>query len=247
MSQIRGENNTSGAFKMPTLLLGILLLLALTTSVALAAPNTQDPVNGEQVWQESLCKNCHGENGAGLWAGPLAGSGKTAEEWITQVRTPRRNMPAFSAEQVSDAAITDMHAYLTTLVRPEGFSPADAGLPDNAPQGQQLLVEKRCVACHTTGGPTRGFIARGETPTADAVITQLRTPRQNMPTFSSEQVSDADANAITEFLVLQVSAPAQLPQSGGSSTLTLPLVLASIGAGMVLAALYLRLLKVSHS
>lgn len=247
MTQIRRESKTGGIPKMPAVLLGLLLLLALTASVALAAPNVQDPVNGEQVWQENLCKNCHGETGEGLWAAPLAGSDKTAEEWITQVRTPRRSMPVFSAEQVSDATITDMHAYLTTLAKPEGFSPADAGLPDNAPQGQQLLVEKRCVACHTTSGPTTGFIARGETPTADAVIAQLRTPRQNMPTFSPEKVSDAEANTITEFLVLQVSAPAELPKSGASGTLTLPLILVTIGATMVLVALYSRLLKASHS
>jgi mono/diheme cytochrome c family protein len=150
-------------------------------------------------------------------------------------------MPAFSAEQISDEDITDMRAYLVTLAAPPSFTPADAGLPANAPQGQQLIVEKRCVACHSTTGPVRGFVNRGETPTAEIVLAQLRTPRQNMPMFSAEQVSDEEASAIAEFLTIQISAPAQLPQSGGESTLTLPLVFLALGAGLVLTALFMRL------
>jgi mono/diheme cytochrome c family protein len=241
MDQTHRESNTTRFIKISITLLGLLLLLALTTSVAFAAPPAQDPVNGEQLWQDTLCKNCHGENGEGLWAGPLAGSDKAAEEWISQVREPRRNMPAFSAEQLSDEAVTDMHAYLVTLTAPESFEPADAGLADNAPEGQQLLVAKRCVACHSTTGPLRGFESRGETPTAELVIAQLRTPRQNMPAFSAEQVSDAEAAAIAEFLASQLAAPAQLPQSGAGSAPTLPLVILVLGVGLVLTALYLRL------
>jgi mono/diheme cytochrome c family protein len=155
-------------------------------------------------------------------------------------------MPAYSAGQVSDEAITDMHAYLTTLTAPESFTPADAGLAADAPLGQQLIVEKRCVACHSTAGPIRGFQSRGETPTAEVVIAQLRTPRQNMPAFSAEQVSDAEASSITDFLVLQLAAPAQLPQSGGASSTGLPLVLLTGGAVLLLVALFMRL-RISHS
>jgi mono/diheme cytochrome c family protein len=241
MSGIRRESNSSNRLTTSIGLLGLLLLLALTTPVALAAPREQDPVNGEQLWQDNLCKNCHGEAGQGMWAGPLAGTDKTAEEFITQVRTPRRSMPAFTAEKVSDQAITDIHAYLTTLTRPDSFTPADAGLASDAPEGQQLLVAKRCVACHTTTGPVRGFLSRGETPTAAAVIAQLRTPANRMPTFGPEKVSDEEAGAIADFLALQVSAPTELPQSGAASSLTTSLALVILGSGLVLTALFMRL------
>lgn len=241
MSRYDRERNLTSGLKIMIGLLGLLLMMALTTSVALAAPHQQDPVNGEQLWQDNLCKNCHGETGEGMWAGPLAGSDKTAEEFITQVRTPRRNMPAFSAEQVSDAAITDMHAYLTTLTRPEDFAPADASLPADAPQGQQLIAEKRCIACHGPTGPVRGFANRGETPTVEGVLQQVRTPFRNMPAFNAEQVSDAEVAAIAEFLIAQVSAPPELPKSGEADTLTTPLALLILGVGLVLTALFLRL------
>ena len=95
-----------------TLLLAVIMLTGLTTSVAFA----QDPDNGKLLWEEqTACRRCHGPEAEGLWAGPLASSTKTAQEWIDQVRNPRRNMPHFSAEKVSDEMIVDMHAYVSSL------------------------------------------------------------------------------------------------------------------------------------
>ena len=225
--------------RLSTSLLVLLVLLTLTMSVALAAPPAQDPENGKVLWEQNLCKNCHGEAGEGMWAGPLAGSEKTAEEWISQVRSPRNRMPHFSPEKVSDETIIDMHAYLTTLTKPESFAPADAGLPADAPAGQQLLVEKRCVACHGTTGPLGGFESRGETPTAEAVLTQLRTPRQNMPMFTVEQVSDDEAALIAEFMASQVS-PASLPATGSSGSITLLVALMLLGGALLLIGIAFR-------
>ena len=225
--------------RLSTSLLVLLVLLTLTVSIALAAPPAQDPENGKVLWEQSLCKNCHGEAGEGMWAGPLAGSEKIADEWISQVRSPRNRMPHFSPEQVSDEMIVDMHAYLTTLTKPESFAPADAGLPADAPAGQQLLVEKRCVACHGTTGPLRGFESRGETPTAEAVLTQLRTPRQNMPMFTVEQVSDDEAALIAEFMASQVS-PASLPATGSSGSIILLVALMLLGGALLLIGIAFR-------
>jgi mono/diheme cytochrome c family protein len=225
-------------------LLVLLALLTLTMSFALAAPPAQDPENGQTLWEQNLCKNCHGEAGEGKWGAPLAGSEKTAEEWISQVRSPRNRMPHFSPVQVSDEMVIDMHAYLTTLTAPESFAPADAGLPADAPAGQQLLVEKRCVACHGTTGPIQPFEVRGETPTAEAVITQLRTPRENMPMFAVEQVSDDEAALIAEFLASEVTVDA-LPETGSSASSTLLVVLLLSGGALLLTGLGFRRLKAS--
>ena len=213
------------------------------TGSALAAPPAQDPENGKALWEQNLCKNCHGEGGEGMWTAPLAGSEKTAEEWISQVRSPRNRMPHFSPEKVSDENIVDMHAYLITLTKPESFAPADAGLPADAPAGQQLLAEKRCIACHGATGPVQPFEARGETPTAEAVITQLRTPKNNMPMFSIEQVSDEEAALIADFVASQVS-PAALPETGSAVLSTLLAILLLVGGALLLMGLAFRSLKV---
>jgi mono/diheme cytochrome c family protein len=195
-----------------------LMLVGLATSFALAAPPAQDPDNGMVLWEQNLCKNCHGAAGEGMWGGPLAGNDKTPEEWIAQVRSPRNRMPTFSPEKVTDEMIVDMHAYLTSLSKPDGFTPADAGLPSDAPAGQQLLVEKRCVACHST---------------------TLRTPRRNMPMFAVEQVSDEEAGLIAEFLASQLS-PASLPATGGAGSSILLVTLVLLGSGLVLTGIVLR-------
>jgi mono/diheme cytochrome c family protein len=239
MTKMHQKRRTVAIKRLSILVLVLSALLALTATAVWAAPLSQDPDAGEQAWSEAGCKNCHGDTGEGLWAGPLAGHEKTAEEWIEQVRNPRRRMPALSSEQIADETIADMHAYLTALAKPEGeFAPADAGLPDNAPEGQQLIVAKRCVACHSASGPINGFIRRGETPTVEGVIAQLRTPRNNMPSYSVEQVSDAEAATITEFLVAQTQ-PASLPASGGELTLS-PTIWLLVGAGLLLLGMLWR-------
>jgi mono/diheme cytochrome c family protein len=232
----------------------LILLLGLTTAVAFA----QDPDQGKLIWEEqSLCKNCHGEAGEGMWGAPLAGRQSTAQEWITQVRTPRRSMPSFSEAQISDEAITNIHAYLTSLPEPADFTPATAELPADAHPGQTLIVEKRCVACHTETGPIGGFVNRGEAPTLEYVLNQVRNPRQNMPSFSEGQVSDEEVAQIVEFLNVEFSeqaaaapaeeaapaqqeaapaqeGPATLPTSGGDLSTSLPALLLTLGAGLLI-------------
>jgi mono/diheme cytochrome c family protein len=219
----------------------ILTLLVLTTLVTLTAA-AQDPNTGQTLWAEGSCQNCHGESGEGVWAGPLAGTDKTAQDWITQVRAPRNRMPTFSEAQISDQAIIDMHAYLASLEAPAGFEPAQADLPADAPAGQVLLVEKKCVGCHGITGPIRGFQSRGETPTVERVIAQLRTPWENMPMFDATQVSDEEAATITAFLVSQVN-PSSLPETGGVGIPVWMVALLALGSGLMLSGLVLGALR----
>ena len=231
--------------RLLSLVVMVIVLGSLAPSIAFA----QDPDNGKLLWEEQVfqCSKCHGPAGEGLYAGPRAGDGKTLEQWITQVRTPRRNMPHFSEEQVSDEQLADMHAYMESLPPVTDFQPMQVDLPADAPAGQMLIVEKRCVACHGPTGPVNRFVDRGEIPTAEAVIKQLRTPFNKMPSFSVDQVSDEEATLIAEFMATEASgqmAPSTLPQSGGDSPTTLPFTLLFIGGGLVLVGFVARRLMV---
>lgn len=221
----------------------LFVLFGLTTSVALA----QDPDNGKVIWEEQVwqCQRCHGEMGQGKWGRPLSNSELTAQEWIAQVRNPRRFMPHFSEDQVTDEQIIDIHAYVTSLPDPGDFTRAEANLPADAPEGQMLIAQKNCIACHGETGPVDRFVERGEVPTADAVIAQLRNPKQFMPSFSEDQVSDAEAALIADFLAQQVASqtpPEALPQSG-SQLPNYPLILLLSGVGLLLVGLAFRLRK----
>lgn len=226
-------------------ILGLVFTFVLMGSFSVSVALAQDPDNGKVLWEEQTgCQRCHGPEGEGKFAGPLAGTDKSAEEFIEQARTPRRNMPSFSTEQVSDEVITDLHAYMASLPANEGeFSPVAVELPADAPEGQMLIVQKRCVACHGETGPIKGFIERGETPTAERVINQLRTPFKNMPSFSAEQVSDAEAALIADFMAAQVSeqaAPSTLPQSGNESPANTALYLSILGIALLFGGFMLR-------
>jgi mono/diheme cytochrome c family protein len=236
----------------------LILLMGLTTAVAFA----QDPAQGKTLWEgDLLCKNCHGDAGEGKFGAPLAGRQSTVQEWITQVRTPRRSMPSFSEAQISDEAIGHIHAYLTSLPEVTDFTPPEANLPADAHPGQTLIVEKRCVACHTETGPIGGFVNRGEEPTVEYVLNQVRNPRDRMPSFSPGQVSDEEVAQITEFLALQFAeqqqaapadqqqqapatqqqeAPATLPTSGGYTASSWPLVVLLLGSGLLTLGLMIR-------
>lgn len=226
--------------KSASIILIIVLMSMLATSLVLA----QDPDNGKVIWEETVkqCQLCHGTAGEGKWAGPLAGHDKSADEWVIQVRTPKNRMPSFSTEQVSDAMVADMHAYLTSLSKPDGFTPADAGLADNAAEGQKLMVEKKCVACHGDTGPVGGFIKRGEVPTVERIVTQMRTPFKNMPSFSESQVSEAEATLIVDFMVSQMPPP-ELPATGTTQSATdegLLVVMLLAGSGALALGLFIR-------
>jgi mono/diheme cytochrome c family protein len=225
------------------------LILALVLFVTLSsAAFAQDPANGKVIWEQQVwqCMQCHGDMGQGVFGAPLAGTTKTAEEFITQVRTPRNRMPHFSTDQVSDDQIRDIQAYMASLPEPTQFGFKEITLPPDAPEGQKLIVEKRCVACHTETGPVSNFVERGATPSTEAVIKQLRTPFKNMPSFSADQVSDEEAALIADFVIEQISAqtpPATLPQSGSANSTTHPLTLLLLGGGLVIMGLTLYLRK----
>lgn len=203
-----------------TVLVVVLVALVLTLVAGLAlAQVVGDSAKGEEIWGQTGCKNCHGDAGEGKYARPLAGTGKSAEDWITQVRTPRRRMPAFSAEQVSNQAIADMQAFMQTLTGPDSFSSISYVAEPDDPMGKVLFHDKRCIACH---GDPAGFVGnrfteKGREVTSEAVIKQLRTPAKWMPMFSAAQVSDDEAAQIADFLKSLGMAPEAAPAAAGQA------------------------------
>jgi LPXTG-motif cell wall-anchored protein len=225
------------------------LLLIAVLAATVAAQGAGDPVKGKAAWAAANCKACHGANGEGKFAGVRAGDGKTVADWIKQVRTPRANMPAYSAAQLSDAVITDMWAYMQTLPKPASFTPYSVPVPATDPVGKQLWSQKRCEACHSNFGQNMikaRFVDQKREVTTEIVLKQLRTPAQNMPAFSATQVTDAQAADIANFMKAQAAAikaaaapapaaPATMPKTGGELNLLAlsGLALLVLGAGLM--------------
>lgn len=224
-----------------TLFVGALVLVLTVMAVpAFAQGGDGDPVKGKTLWEANNCKSCHGANGEGKYAGPRAGDGKTAADWIKQARTPRANMPAYDVVHVSDFDLTDMWAYMQTLAKPAAFTAVAFTPAAGDSQGKILFNQKRCVACH--GADPSGFVKarftnNGRTVTAADVIKQLRTPASKMPTFGATQVSDTDAGQIADYLKslaapAAAAAPTTLPTAGGPTSAT-PFVLLVVGIAVL--------------
>ncbi|MGC8781377.1 MAG: c-type cytochrome [Anaerolineae bacterium] len=233
------------------LVIALPLLLFVLLAATVAAQSTGDPVKGKAAWEAANCKSCHGANGEGKYAGVRAGDGKTAADWIKQVRTPRANMPAYSAAQISDATLTDMWAYMQTLPKPASFTPVTTAVAATDPPGYRVMVDKRCVACHgnVQAFVKARFVDQKREVSTEVVLKQLRTPAKNMPSFNATQVTDAQAAQIAEYLKAQVeavkkaaapapaaAAPAVMPKTGGelSPLLIAGLSLLGIGLGLTL-------------
>ena len=230
-----------------------MLLVALGLVTSLAYADAGDPVRGQHLWADvKLCKNCHGLQGEGAYAGPRAGDGKSLADWIIQVRTPRANMPHFNDAQVSDQEIADMWEYMQTLAKPTSFTPKTYTPGPGDSEGLVLVNQKRCVACHGDFTPVLKFrfVAQNRT-TIDAatVIKQLRTPGNSMPSFAAAQVTDEQAAQIAAYLQVRLdevsatsgSAPTTLPVAGAERPFSpWPLVLMIVGGIMLAIGLAAR-------
>jgi mono/diheme cytochrome c family protein len=89
---------------------------------------SSDVQAGRDIWQgyfnlENDCKLCHGAQGEGGFAKPLAGHQLNAAQFIAAVRQGRGIMPAFVADKnLNDRQLSQISAYLASLPKPSQLS-----------------------------------------------------------------------------------------------------------------------------
>ena len=78
-----------------------------------------DTTNGKRVYLNDNCFTCHGRAGqGGAYNGPAPPLAKTAmpfEGFLGQIRNPSNDMPAYSAQVMTDQAVADIYAYVQSL------------------------------------------------------------------------------------------------------------------------------------
>ena len=94
---------------------------------ASAAATAGDAGKGKAVFASASCAGCHGANGEGGGIGPSLHTPEGPKSWtLDQFQVSLRAgqspqgplkapMPQFSPEQVSDADVANLHAYIKTL------------------------------------------------------------------------------------------------------------------------------------
>jgi mono/diheme cytochrome c family protein len=96
----------------------IALFLLLAGSVAMMAQAPPgNAVNGKQIFMKQGCFRCHGTDGQGGAGRRLTPNPLATPAFIQYVRKPSGQMPAYT-NQVTDAELTDIRAYLATIPPP---------------------------------------------------------------------------------------------------------------------------------
>ena len=193
----------------------VLAIFTVAAAQASPAPQVGNTANGQKVFTAQKCETCHGlkgEGGAGDAGGPqIAPPPVALPAFIGTVRNPKDPMPAFTAQQVSDAELTDVFAFLKSLggTAPAQSSAAPTGA-GNAVNGKKLYVMAGCYECHDNEGQGGAGTGPRLAPPIGfaAFIHQLRSPSDEMPPYTAKVLTDADVTDIYAFLGSVPKAPA---------------------------------------
>lgn len=74
--------------------------------------HAQAPVAPQSVWVETGCGGCHGPNGEGGSAVPLAGEETPYDEFQRVVRAGTEGMPSYSPSRISDQDLRRVYDWL---------------------------------------------------------------------------------------------------------------------------------------
>jgi ubiquinol-cytochrome c reductase cytochrome c subunit len=113
---------------MGKLLSAAFLMFSVATVSAQDKAPAGSAETGYQVYMKYQCYTCHGTVGQGAdrGTGPrLAPNPVSYATFMSQVRTPRQDMPAYRQTFVGDQEIADIYAYLVSI-KP---SPAAKDIP----------------------------------------------------------------------------------------------------------------------
>ena len=104
------------------MMLRVLISGAALAAMMCASAEAQDAPKGDAKaglasFQKYGCYSCHGIVGQGTMRdGPRINAAAIGyPALLTQLRTPRYEMPAYTAVQIPDSSVADIYAYLTTL------------------------------------------------------------------------------------------------------------------------------------
>jgi mono/diheme cytochrome c family protein len=94
----------------------LMLVAAVPASAQKAAGNVE---TGKRLFTAYGCYECHGRLAQGGAAGPRLGPRVIAlASFLAYVRHPGGAMPPYTPKVVSDAELTDIHAYIKTMPQP---------------------------------------------------------------------------------------------------------------------------------
>jgi mono/diheme cytochrome c family protein len=182
---------------LAAIVLGVLAPIPAVVS-AQQPPAEQHP--GARAWGLAQCRFCHGPNGEGGSAPPLAGTTLSPEQFLAQTRNGGPGvMPQIMPRTMTDANAALIHDWLIRQNRPATWTRVAPAVAPNASPGQRMFIEKNCISCHGPIGQVPIFPGRTQV-SIDEAAQQIRSPRFFMPTFRRDQISDWEVLEIADFI-----------------------------------------------
>jgi len=220
-ASIGGPSHGSLKLKLTIAFVSAAMLVALTGGPAQgqkagaknAAASAGNADSGKQLFASAGCAACHGASAKGMSSlGPQITPPPLAiPEFVDFVRHPTGAMKPFSTEELSDAQLGDIYAFLQSLSPSSNSDSSASSAPaGNSDNGKRLYVADGCYECH-------GYVGQGGSGSGpklgphpilfSAYVAQIRHPRAEMPPYTNKVVSDADLADIYAFLQSLPAAP----------------------------------------
>lgn len=209
---------------IPALKIAAILLVALAIAqmpAAAQAPSGKAD-NGKRLFATVGCATCHGEHAEGEIGPQISPPPLPLPKFKDYVRSPAGTMRPFTTDQVSDAQLTDIYAFLEALAkqpqtgtetagatgqasgRANSSSPASVDeASGNADNGKKLFAADGCYECHGTGAQGTSIAPRLSAPPPlplQGLIAYVRQPTGDMPPFTGKVISDQELTDIYAFL-----------------------------------------------
>ena len=170
------------------------------TSQPTPTPHPEMLKRGQYLFYAVGCFYCHGIKAEGDIGPKIAHTDLPLELVIQQVYQPDDEMPVFPPSVVSESELAAIYAYLQSL-NPTGPRPRITTDHPNAATGKALYHFFGCFGCHGYNGEGGfGLQLAGTMLSLEEVRDQIRNPRERMPAFGPEWISNEELAHIYFFL-----------------------------------------------
>lgn len=205
--------NTHALLNLRFVTVGIAgLLVCAAASGAGAAPDSLS--RGHALFVSKGCFECHGYVGQGsIMSGPgIAPAPISLAAMAAYIRAPKGQMPPYSKKILSDAELSDIHAYLEsipanpkldTIALLKDRRPPATGAPLAAPAHGETVFAANCAACHGAAGEGgTGPVLKGiaDKRGIDGIAAFVRSPAGAMPRLYPTVLSDQDVSDVARYV-----------------------------------------------
>lgn len=168
-----------------------------------AAPQTVSST-GAHVWQTAGCHICHGDQAQGNIGPALAHTDLTAADLVYTVRNATPPMPVFGPDEVDDASLMTIYAWLQSLppatkeTRTSGpvivkVEPGQTELPEGSILGMSIWTGLGCESCHgvfAQGSKETPLPLAGISDPPEVVLENMRKTADEIPEHAADYTTD---------------------------------------------------------